>query len=302
MWLIVAIVSYLILAAVALADKFFVAGPVGSARLYTFYIGILQIPILLLIPFVGLPAPGLDQIIIALLAGAFYMLGLFWFFRGLQEFEASRIVPAMGGMMPVLVFLLFFIISGDKALPKPIEFLAFFLLISGSFLVAYQRAASPIKGLKFSALAALFVALYFVLSKYVFLEQTFWQGFVWIRAGSFLAGIFFFFFARSDIKNAFSKKRKPFSIKMTLIFLGNQSLGASASILQIWAVALAPLVFVAMVSALQGVQYALLFIFALLLSLKFPTILKEEISKRVVFQKIIAILLIAAGLSILAVK
>ena len=121
LWLVVAVVSYLLLAVVALADKFFITGPVGNAKLYAFYIGILQLLVFLLLPFVDFSIPELNQIILALLAGICFMLGLFWFFRGLQEFEASRVVPAIGALLPVIIFAVFFIFSGNRVLPKPAE-------------------------------------------------------------------------------------------------------------------------------------------------------------------------------------
>jgi len=43
-----------------------------------------------------------------------------------------------------------------------------------------------------------------------------------------------------------------------------------------------------------------LLIFASLISFKFPRILKEEISRKILFQKILAILLITGGLLLLA--
>jgi len=59
------------------------------------------------------------------------------------------------------------------------------------------------------------------------------------------------------------------------------------------------LAYVPVIHALNGTQYVFLFIFSIFLSLKFPQILKEEISKEVLFQKIIAILLIGGGLTLL---
>jgi len=79
-------------------------------------------------------------------------------------------------------------------------------------------------------------------------------------------------------------------------------MGAGASILQNWAIFLAPLVYVAIINALQGINYAFLLVFIIFLSLKFPQILKEEISKKILLQKIIAILLISAGLFLLTLK
>jgi hypothetical protein len=56
------------------------------------------------------------------------------------------------------------------------------------------------------------------------------------------------------------------------------------------------------INALQGVQYVFLLIFAIILSFKLPKILKEEISREIIFQKVAAILLIGAGLILIALK
>ena len=104
-----------------------------------------------------------------------------------------------------------------------------------------------------------------------------------------------------EIKKEIFKKRERFPKKTAIIFLLNQVAGAGANILQQWAIALAPLIFVPVIQALIGTQYAFLFVFSLILSLKFPQILKEEISRKVIFQKVVAILLIAGGLLLLAI-
>ncbi|MBU4129141.1 hypothetical protein KJ582_03390, partial [bacterium] len=58
--------------------------------------------------------------------------------------------------------------------------------------------------------------------------------------------------------------------------------------------------YVAVISALIGVQYVFLLFFAIVISLKFPKVLKEDISKKTIFQKTFAVLLLGAGLAILA--
>ena len=168
-------------------------------------------------------------------------------------------------------------------------------------MVTYRKIL-PFRGFKFPLLAASFLAFYFVAAKYVFEGQSFWSGFVWIRTGSFLVGLSFLPFVYREIIKDVLKREKSFSIKTTSLFFLNQLMGSLGNILQAWAVALAPLVYVATITALQSAQYAFLFIFTILLSLKFPKILKEEFSGRVIFQKIFAIFLIGAGLAILAVK
>jgi hypothetical protein len=149
-------------------------------------------------------------------------------------------------------------------------------------------------------LSAFLLALSFVLAKYVYMAQPFWSGYILIRIGGFLMALTFLF--TKEVRSELFKVKVSLPKKTAAIFLSNQAAGAGANILQNWGVFLAPLTYVAIINALQGLQYLFLLLFTLLLSLKFPQILKEEISKKIIFQKIIAILLIGGGLTLLAFK
>jgi len=299
-WLIITISAYLILAIVFLVDKYLLVGPIPNPKVYTFYIGTLGIFVLILAPFVGFYIPELSQVILSLLAGALFICGIFWLNSALRLFEASRVIPAIGGILPIFSFLLIYIFSGGKEIFTIREFLAFILLIFGGALIIYEKAKISLKSFRISATAAFFLALSFVLAKYVYMAQPFWSAYIWIRIGGFLMAMSFLF--AQEVRDELFKVRMNFPKKTAAIFLSNQAAGASADILQNWAIALAPLVCVAIINALQGVQYAFLLIFTILLSLKFPQILKEEISREVVFQKLFAILLIGGGLVILSIK
>lgn len=307
LWLIVAITAYLILSLVSLGDKFLLVSHIPSPRVYTFYIGILQVFALALIPFINFLVPSPFQIFLAIVSGACFLLGLFWFFKGLQIFEASRVVPAVGGALPLFIFFLVLLFSQGQDSLNAKEFLAFILLILGSIFITYNNGAKKIslKTLEYAGLAAGFLALYFVLAKHVYLEQSFWSGFIWIKLGGLLMSIIFLIFFGKEIKKEIFqnfKTPKKSSLTTTVFFFLNQLAGAAANILQNWAIALAPLTYVAIVSALQGVQYVFLLIFTIFLSLKFPQIFKEQISKKILLQKIVAIFLIGGGLAILALQ
>ena len=300
-WLSVAILAYLIFAVVSLVDKYLLAGPIPNPKVYTFYIGVLGVLVLFLAPFVGFSVPQPSQIILSLLAGAIFIYGLFWFYKALRDFEISRVVPAIGGILPLFTLGLVYIFSAGKETLGYFEFFAFILLILGSILITYERSKKiSFKSLQISTIAAFFLALSFVLTKYVYLVQPFWSGFIWIRIGGFLMAIFFFLLFK-EIREEIFKKKVSFKKRTIGVFLSNQAMGAGASILQNWAIFLAPLVYVAIINALQGINYAFLLVFIIFLSLKFPQILREEISKKILFQKIIAILLIGAGLFILTI-
>jgi len=302
LWLIVAISAYFLFAIVALVDKYLLTGPLPNPKVYTFYVGILGLLVLLLAPFVGFYYPGPFPVFLAFLSGAFFIFGLFWFYKAIWLFEVSRVVPAVGGSLPIFAFLLVYIFSlGKEKLLLP-ELLALLLIVAGSILITYKRGSQiSLRSFQISAIAAFFLALSFVLTKYVYLALPFWSGYIWKTIGGSLAALTFLLFSPG-------LKRELFKVKMGLqkktagIFLTNQAVGAGAHILQNWAIALAPLAYVAIINALQGTQHIFLLVFAVLLSWKFPKILKEEISRKILFQKIIAILLIGGGLTLLVIR
>ena len=171
--------------------------------------------------------------------------------------------------------------------------------MAGSFLITYQKSKKiSYKSLKISIIAAFFFAVSFVFAKYVYLEYPFLLGLIWIRLGGVLMVLFFLF--NHQLRIELFKEKIGLQKKTAAIFLSSQAGGAGAGILQNWAIALAPLAYIAFVNALQGVQYVFLLILAILLSLRFPQFLKEQIFHEVILQKIVAILLIGAGLALLA--
>jgi len=301
-WLLVTISFYLILAVVFLVDKYLLTGSIPNPHVYTFFVGFSSISVLIFVPFVRFYIPTFSQIILALLAGAIFIYALFWFYKSLQLFEASRVIPAITGLVPLLTFGLVYISSFGKEILSFPEIIAFILLIFGSFLITAEKGKFiNLESLKISAICAFLLSLSFVLLKYVYLVQPFWNGFIWTRIGSFLMALCFFIFTR-EVREEVFQKRISFKKKTMGIFIANQAAGGGASILQNWAISLAPLAYVAVINALQGIQYAFLLIFTTLISLKFPQLLKEEISKEIIFQKISAILLIGAGLVMLSFK
>lgn len=295
LWLLVTIIAYFLFAITTLGDKYLLSGA-PEPKVYSFYVGLLGGLILLLIPFVGFFIPGGYEIVFCLFTGAIYLIAIFSVFQGLEYFEASRIVPAIGGFLPIFSFLFIYIFSGGVEVMGIKEIIALIFLIIGSILISYDpKKKVPFKSLKISALAALFLSLMFVLSKYVYLMLPFWTGFIWIRIGVLLTALLFLF-SKKVRKDIFYKK-STFNKKTSIIFVINQAFGAGGAMLQGWGIALAPLVFLPVINALQGVQYLFLFI----LTLVFFKIFKEKISRKIINQKLIAIGFIVVGLITLGI-
>ena len=206
LWLIITIISYFLFAVVSIIDKYLLKGSIPNPHTYSFYVGILGIFALVLVPFGFLSVPGLEQIVLALIAGAVSILALFVFYSALQKFEVSRVVPAIGGTLPLFTLGLVYIFSGGKESLGFFEILAFIFLISGTILITFKKEKSiTFKSFQLSVLSAFLFSLTFILSKFVYMAQPFWSGFIWMRFGAFLAGVCFLF--TPEVRQEIFKKR-----------------------------------------------------------------------------------------------
>ncbi|MBU4204920.1 hypothetical protein KKH26_01945 [Patescibacteria group bacterium] len=297
-WLIIIILAYFLFALVSLGDKYILSGP-PNPKIYVFYGGVLGILVLVLIPFVGFFVPGILQMILCLLTGVIFVFALLGLFSGLERFEASRIIPAVGGFLPLFSLALIYLFSEGKEALGLKEILAFIPLVLGSVLVTYNPSKKvSFDSLRISVIAAFLFALSFVLTKYVYLILPFWTGFIWIRIGVFMTALLFIFF--KEVRREIFSGASAFSKKTGIFFILNQGVGAGAFIMQNWAIALVGLAYLPIINALQGLQYAFLFVLATLISFRFPKALEEKISRKVIFQKLLAILFIGFGLTFLA--
>jgi drug/metabolite transporter (DMT)-like permease len=300
LWLTVAVSAYFLFALVALVDKHLLSGR-PNPKIYSFYVGLLSVLVLVLAPFVGFFIPDAWTILLSLLAGFVFIFALFGYYSALKFFEVSTIVPVIGGLTPLFAFGLIYLLPYENLFLPRWYFLSFILIVSGSVLAVFRnKKILFFSSFKISALAAFLFALSFVLAKYVYLNQPFWNGFIWMRMGSLLTA--FAFLGTEEVRKEVFGRQDSFREKTGIIFLVNQGLGAAASILQNWAIALAGLIFLPIINALQGLQYIFLFLLTVFFSLRFPEILRENISKKIIVQKIVAIIFICLGLVILALK
>jgi len=290
LWLIIIIVAYFLFSLASLGDRYLLVGP-PNPKVYAFYVGILSIIVLLLVPFVDFYLPNIYQIGLSFLYGLIFMLSLLAIYEGLERFEVSRIIPALGAFLPIFTFLLAFFILGQEGFFTYQKILSFSFLVLGSVFISLEKSFKvSFKSLLFAGLAALLLSLGFVLSKIIYSDLGFWNGFVWMRLGTVFFALFLLFF--KNVRSEIFKKKKSFTKKTGLVFIFVQIIGALAVVLQNWSIALADVVYISFISALQAIQYLFLFIFGLL----FYKALRERVSKKIIFQKIFAIILITLGL------
>jgi drug/metabolite transporter (DMT)-like permease len=319
MWIMTAISSYFISAGIHIADKFLLSNKVHSSIVYAFFVGIWSVFNIFLL-FLDPWMPGVSQMAVDLSAGFLFLVTLVFWYKALHQSEATRVVPIVGALVPIfcLVLSAFFL---DETISNQ-QFIAFFILIFGGVLISvrkteiylvhkvYERIKvifgdllgkisaqyRPTRRLLFNSfLSALLFSVFYVYMKYIYLHQPFIGAFAWSRMGSFIGAMLILLVPswREKIKEHQGEAKKP---KNLAFFLGVRILASVAFIILNLAISRGN---VAMVNALQGTQYLFLIIFVLLISSRFPRILKEELGRGVMLQKLIGVFLVGLGLYVL---
>jgi len=304
MWLTIIVIGYFLNAVAAVVDKFLISKKIPNPAVYTFYITLLGLAGLVLIPW-GFNWLGWQLFLIAIIAGLTFTLALLHLFKGLSLGEASRITPFIGGLSPVFVFIFSFFFLQEKLAQNQI--VALLLIILGTIFISYGRGISvnPAKAYWFAFFSALMFGLSYTLIKYIFNSASFVNGFIWIRLTTFLGGLILLFwqknrraiFGEKDGSDKNGAGGADGGIKKSWpLFLFGQVVGSVSFILINYAISLTS---VTLVNALQGLQYIFLFAIALILYNWRPYLLEEKMRGRVLVQKFLAIIFIGLGLYLL---
>jgi len=292
MWLLISIIGYFLNAVATLISKWLLLKDLPHPVVFTFYIGSLNLLALVLIPF-GFYYPGLVGVFWALLSGASFGLGLYLINKALHKDQVSQVAPMVGGLQPIFVLIFAWWFLPESLVLK--QYLGIGLLVGGSILIAleFNKKRLFTESLALTITSSIFFGLSFATLKFVYLQQSFVSGFVWTRIGTFLFVLFLVLLTRKwplvvkDLKGS-GKPVKGW-------FLAGQIAGAVSFVLVAYAISIGP---VTIINALQGIQYAILFLLILVLLKKQPKLLDEPLTRVIIWQKTIAIILIILGLAL----
>lgn len=295
LWLSIAIASYALNAVSLVTDKFLLSNKVTRPAVFTMLICFLGILSVVLLPF-GWSAPTLFQLMIELTAGLLFAAALLLMFVALDKGEASRVVPFLNGLQPIFILPIVWFLVDERITGKFIY--AFILIVAGSILITWGKGKAKKQAYLWAIVAALLFAVSLALSKYAYnLAGTFITPFVMTRIGSFIFSIGLLAMP-SNIRLLRKEMKRPTERNIWLVVMG-QATGAVSSLLYNLAIAIAVNA-TALINALQGLQYVFLLAIVAFISHKFPKIMKEQMSRSILIQKIMATALIIGGLAILA--
>lgn len=291
----IAIIAQIFNGTVSVFDKFLLQRVLKPAT-FAFWISLTSLVALLFLPF-GFAWPNAHQWFLDLAAGAIFTLGVLFMYAALNKEEVTRVMPIVGCFVPVFTILITSIILKDWIGPG--ELMAIIILIAGTFLLTYRHSNVPTKYLilVYAVLAAFAFAFSSVLMKEIFLTQSFIAGLAWSRLG----GLIVWPIALLDSETRsqiFTKREVPEHGNTVIYFIGRAFSGAGFVLVNFSYALLSPVV----VNALQGIQYAYLFVANLLLGKFWPQLFNEHLDRKYLTFKIIGLVTIIVGSVILALN
>lgn len=258
---------------------------------YVFWLGAISIFGLLLAPF-GFHWPALSIAVLALCTGILHLGAVWFYYAALKRGEASQTLAVMGGFSPLFTALI--------AIPLlrhgfPMGNLwAFGLLVAGGFVMFLSEKLNVRRILPDIILASGLFGLVNVLQKVVFDNTNFVSGYVIFTVGTFV-GALLLLVRPSWRRQIFisSERAEP---RSRFWYFVNRFISGVGSFLIFYAIDLAH---PAVVDAISGVRYAIIFVGAYGLTQFRPEWLRENFRGSVLVGKSVATLLIVAGLVLL---
>ena len=260
---------------------------------YVFWMGAMGILAVALLPF-GFEMPKANVAAIAFVAGVLDLIATYFYYAALKAGEASEELAVMGGFTPVATALI-----SMPLLKQPIDgqSLGFILLTLGGFVMFFADKSPKKKMLPRVLIASTAFGMADVLQKIAFNNSTFVTGYVFFTMGSF-CGSLAMLVPPSWRKQIFerSKEAPP---KRKLSYIANRFLAGVGAFLVVYAISrTSP----AIVEAISGVRYAVIFSASLAITLIRPDWLKEGFSGWVLAAKLTATGLVIAGLAVIGLR
>lgn len=274
-----------------LLSRYFKGGGVGALMVFSSIIG------LFLLPFIAFLHPevlrfNISNILIAI-NGFLYVLSVLPYFYALQKDETSICVPLFQ-LIPVFSFVLGYVILGETITVN--QMLGGLLIMVGAIGISLDLSEG--KKVKFKrdvfwlmTLSSLLYSLNFLFFKYFAIQSDFWFTSFWEYVGFALFAVLLMIFVKS-YRNEFVNVLK--NNRLTVLGLNgiNEVVNIIAKVAFNVASLLTP---VTLVWIVNGLQPFFVFIYGIFLTVLLPKISQENITRKALAQKIVAIIIMFVG-------
>lgn len=267
-------------------------GYIKNPLVYIMLNGLANILLIFLLPFVGFEPLKLMDFLIAVISGFLFSASVTLYYKAVEYDEISKIA-VLFQLAPVFVLTLSFLILGEVLTKN--HLIGFLFLLSAGVIVSYKKIENSFKLSKafyLMLISAIFGAISFVAAKHIFNVTSFWNAFLWLRVSGFTA---LSVLVIPSIRSQFIETFKNMKNKIRLLLSFKMLIDFSAFIFAGYAIINAPVI--ALISALaNSLQPVFVFVLTLFTSIYLPRLIKEEIDKKAILTKILAIVLILIGI------
>ena len=294
-WTSAAILSAAIMAAVNVISSHLLSRRMPSLRVFLLAPGIIQLSYALL-TFYLFPFPegvAMRPIWAAVASGIFRTAAVLIMLYYFKREEVSRVIPVIY-IYPVFVAIMAVPLLGEAL--SYLQWLAVIIVVAGAVVVSAEKSPATTGWLSRTALhlfaAGLLFAVADVANKYALGYISFWNGYS-ITAICMSSTFWIISMRPRMLRQLRDMKQKK--LTLTMLFT-NELIAPSAVILSFWAMQRGP---VSLVSTIIGSRPVFVAIFSLILSRVLPGFLKKIPGMKVFVVRLVAILMIFGGISII---
>lgn len=297
-WFLYAIGAPFLWAIVNITDKFLVEdnrdtdSPIGSLVLFSTLAGIVVMAISPIFSS-GIFSMGVGDKLILLVTGVINILWIILYLYALDTDEVSSVAPWFL-TIPIFSYIFGYFILNETI--TNIQILGSTAILIGNMIFSLDFKEKSKYKIKWRTIflmipACILAALLGVLFKFVAQDVGFWQASFWEYAGLFISGLFIFVFIKS-YRLGFLQMLQNGGKKIIIINFSSEFLTIIGNLLTNFALLLAPVTLVYLVSTFQPV---FVLFFVVIATIFFPKIFKEDISKRTLIPKIFALAIMIFG-------
>lgn len=296
-WFLIALIGPILWAIVNHIDKFllsdkFEGSNVGALMIFsTLQCGLL-LPILYFINN-DIFNLSVGNIILLTVIGVLSVFAIMPYMYALDEEEASIVIPLFQ-LIPIWGYMFSYFILGETL--TWMQIVGCLLIIGGSAIITLEFDEE--KKIKFKKkiillmlLSTILFALYETLFKFVAVDVGFVISSFWEYLGVFFMGVIFYLFVKK-YKISFLNLLRTQGKKIISLNVASESLTIIGNFAVNFALIIAP---VALTLTISGVQPLFVFVIGVFLTIFFPRIYKEKMSKKHLIQKMISIMIIVIG-------
>ncbi len=288
LWFILAILSAFFLATVSIIDKHILTRYIREPMIPVIIMGLIGLlSAIAIYIYYGFSSMSYLNITLSFIAGIFYIITTVVYFKVLNVDEVSRVVPLFF-ISPLFVLILAIIFLGETLTIE--NYIGIILLVAGAVLISSKKTfrIKLDKSFWMMMVAVLFVALGTLLTDYLLNFADYWTIFSYGKIGSFIAIIPLFYL----YYDKFHKTIKRGGKRVVSLLVANEGLAILSLLLSTMALSVG---LASLVSAAMSVDPFFILMYAIVLSIFFPKIIKEEISKSIIAHKLLAIIMIFIG-------